>query len=50
MTISKAWCQYNRWDRYDSSKRTPRSERLYGNRALTDRSDRDNCNSELNSF
>ena len=35
------WCQYNRydsWDRYDSSKITQRSGRLYGNRALSDRS------------
>ena len=33
----KAWCPYNRYDRY-SSKRIQRSERLYGNRALSDRS------------
>ena len=32
-----AWCPYNRYDRY-SSKRIQRSERLYGNRALSDRS------------
>ena len=33
----KVWCPYNRYDRY-SSKRIQRSERLYGNRALSDRS------------
>ena len=31
------WCPYHRYDRY-SSKRIQRSERLYGNRALSDRS------------
>ena len=35
--IATAWCPYNRYDRY-SSKRIQRSERSYGNRALSDRS------------
>ena len=39
-SIHIAWCPYNRHDRCDrySSKRIQRSERLYGNRSLSDRS------------